>query len=128
MSENLADFLFDVAMVLVFVIALSLFLYLTPLSSKNVELLSNTINRDKEITENREYNMDYTTVTGADIIGNIINGLETDIRVDGWYIHKDENFYADDFKFDSINERGRYKVKKDINSNGIVELVEYESE
>jgi len=36
MGENLVDFLFDVAVVFVFVMALSLFLYLNPLSNKNV--------------------------------------------------------------------------------------------
>ncbi|WP_010250305.1 hypothetical protein [Acetivibrio cellulolyticus] len=128
MGENLADFLFDVAMILVFVSALSLFLFLNPLSEKNVELLAGTINRDKEVAENRVYNSEYTTVTGADIISDIINGLEADIIVDSKYISKDVDIFKDDFSFSSINERGNYKVKRNIDSNGIVESVKYESE
>jgi len=72
--------------------------------------------------------MEYTTVTGADIIGNIMNGLETDIIVDSEYIPKDVNIFSDDFSFSSIDERGKYRVIRNINSEGIVELVEYESE
>ena len=128
MGENLADFLFDVAMVFMFVMALSLFLFLNPLSDKNVELLAGTINRDKEIAENRAYNMEYTTVTGADIIGDLIKGLETDIIVDSEYIFKDVNIFDDEFNFYNINERGKYKVTRNIDSKGIVESVEYESE
>ncbi len=128
MGENLADFLFDVAMVFVFVSALSLFMFLNPLSDKNVELLKSTINRDKEIAENRIYNKEYTTVTGADIIGDIINGLETDIIVDSEYIYKDVNIFDDDFSFLGINENGQYRVTRNIDSTGKVESVEYESE
>lgn len=128
MGENLADFLFDVAMVFVFVMALSLFLRLNPLAKKNVDLLSASINMSTEILENKKYNMEYTTVTGADIIGNIVNGLETDIIVDSQYIPKDVNYFSDDFNFNIINKRGKYKVIKNINSHGIVESVKYESE
>lgn len=128
MGENLADFLFDVAMVLMFVIALSLFFNLNPLSKKNIELLSASITMDKEIAESVEYNVEYTTVTGADIIGNIINGLETDIIVDNQYIPKDVNYFSEEFNFNIINKSNKYKVTRNINSQGIVESVEYESE
>lgn len=101
---------------------------MNPLSEKNVELLAGTINRDKEVAENRVYNSEYTTVTGADIISDIINGLEADIIVDSKYISKDVDIFKDDFSFSSINERGNYKVKRNIDSNGIVESVKYESE
>jgi len=128
MGENLADFLFDMAMVFVFAIALSLFFSLNPLAKKNIELLSASINMNTEIAENKKFNMEYTTVTGADIIGNIVNGLETDIIVDSQYIPKDVNFFSEDFNFNIIDMRGRYKVTKNINSLGIVESVKYESE
>lgn len=128
MGENLADFLFDMAMVFVFAIALSLFFSLNPLGKKNIELLSASINMNTEIAENKKFNMEYTTVTGADIIGNIVNGLETDIIVDSQYIPKDVNFFSEDFNFNIIDMRGRYKVTKNINSLGIVESVKYESE
>lgn len=126
MDENLADFLHDVFMVLVFITALSLFFVLNPASKNTVELIEGTINSDKDVMESKEYEKEYVTVTGADIIGNILSGLETDINVSGKYIAFDESPYAIDYS--SINETGMYKVTPLIGHDGVVKSVEYQLE
>lgn len=126
MDENLADFLHDVIMVMVFISALSLFFVLNPASRNTVELIEGNINSDKDVMESKEYEKEYVTVTGADIIGNILNGLETDISVSGKQITVDESPYAIDYS--SINKAGIYKVKPYIGHDGLVKSVEYQLE
>jgi hypothetical protein len=126
MDENLADFLHNVFMVLVFISALSLFFVLNPASRNTVELIEANINSDKDIMESKEYEKEYVTVTGADIIGNILNGLETDISVSGNRITVDESPYVIDYS--SIDRTGTYKVIPLIGQDGFVKLVEYQLE
>lgn len=127
MGENLTDFIFDVAMIAVFIAALSLFLLLNPASEKTVDLIESTINRDKDVMESREDVGEYTTVTGAEIIGNLVNGLETDIKIGSMNVDM-ENYKPYDFDYDKIDETGVYKVKRNIDPDGKVDLVIYELE
>ena len=127
MGENLTEFIFDVAMTMLFIVALSLFLVLNPASEKVVDLLESTINRDKDVMESVMPGSEYATVTGADIIGNIINGLETDIEIGGKYIDA-ENTNPYNFDFASIDKTGVYKIRTHIGSDGIVESIVYELE
>ena len=126
MDENLADFLHDVFMVMVFISALSLFFVLNPASRNTVELIEANINSDKDVMESKEFEKEYVTVTGADIIGNILNGLETDIYVSGKQITVDESPYAIDYS--SISKTGQYKVIPYIGQDGLVKSVEYQLE
>ena len=126
MDENIAGFIFDVVMVMFFITALSVFMFLNPASENTVKLLESTINKDKDVMESTEYKEKYITVTGADIIANILNGLETNIMVDGNEIPVDEKPYA--FDYSIIKETGIYKVTPRIGRDGLIYKVEYELE
>jgi len=123
MSENLSDFLFHAFMIAVFIAALTLFFVLSPASERVVSVLEGTINDNDAVIEVKEFDSEYMTVTGAEIIGDIISGIETDIYVDGTLIETTDNPFELDFSF--INEYGTYREDIIIDSDGKVEEVHY---
>jgi hypothetical protein len=123
MSENLSDFLFNAFMIAVFIAALTLFFVVSPASERVISVLEGTINDNDAVIEIEEFDNEHILVTGAEIIGNIISGIETDIYIDGTLIETTDNPFELDFSF--INEYGTYREVIIIDSDGKVEEVHY---
>lgn len=123
MSDNLSDFLFNAFMIAVFIAALTLFFVVSPASERVISVLEGTINDNDAVIEIEEFDNEHILVTGAEIIGNIISGIETDIYVDGTLIETTDNPFELDFSF--INEYGTYREDIIIDSDGKVEEVHY---
>ncbi|HEX2945644.1 MAG TPA: hypothetical protein VHT96_06790 [Clostridia bacterium] len=78
MNDNLAEFLFNTAMVVFFVAAVSLFFLMNDFSNDMVSLVQQNINQQKEVVEVREEVPD-NTLKGDEIIANIISGAANSV-------------------------------------------------
>lgn len=122
MNENTLDFLYNIAMIIIFITALSLFFILLPRSETTVALLKESMSRDKAIYESNSSVEEYT-VSGAEIIGNIHLGLSTDIQVDSIYIPLDIDATSFDYSF--ISPESRYEVWNYIGLDGKLDWIVY---
>ncbi|HOA98304.1 MAG: hypothetical protein GX351_12025 [Peptococcaceae bacterium] len=56
MSDNLSDFIFNISMVVIFTVAVSVFFALNLTSKSVVDHIERTVNRDSEVMEVIDYN------------------------------------------------------------------------
>ncbi len=94
MSENLADFLFDVFCIFVFAAAISLFMLMNIGTGKNISLVKERLVQDNLLYES-DTEAAGVTVSGAEIIAKAYGGLDVDIFIDGRAIKKEETASPD---------------------------------
>lgn len=126
MDENTTGFLFDISMAILFIAALSLFLVIYPKTVNNLKLLKNSVNSERAIQVDKNGAREYT-VSGAEIIGNIHAGQDTQVYVsDGsnsylvYKKYKDTYDEDQDGDIDEEIEKADYS-KIDAGSDYVVE-------
>lgn len=119
MDENLADFLYKVSVIFIFIAAVSVFLLLYNNASSLVDIVKEGMYEEKSAVEDYYDNEEYY-FTGAQIISSIHDGLEFDIYVDGVKIDKLEKDVYSKVLLDA-----KYCVSYDFDVNGKITGISY---
>ncbi|MBP7176901.1 MAG: hypothetical protein KBA53_11905 [Thermoclostridium sp.] len=123
MDENVSKIIASASVVFLVVAALSLFFILYRDSTDTVSLINRGINDRGALFESSGQKAQNTEVQGSEIVGNIKNGLETDIFIDSVYISCSEDVQA--FDFSTIDKTAWYSVRYLFNPTGEVTSVQY---
>ncbi|RCX13010.1 hypothetical protein DFR58_11967 [Anaerobacterium chartisolvens] len=152
MSDNLADFLFEVSCIFIFTVAISVFMLMGSGTARNIALVKESLVQDNLLYES---NVDAkeVTVSGAEIIAKVYGGMDVDIFVNGGVIAEESmaNTYSgfenegnenegnlnsaftdmgsdtekDPFNGIRINPNDTYRAKYIIDAGGKVTGIEY---
>lgn len=122
MFDNLNEFLFKISMVIMFVAAISLFIYMQKTNDTLLKMASEHYIDDKNIYEMEDSN-NMHIVKGSEIIVAIISGLEYDIEIEGYLIDKSIDYK--DLNLNLIDSNKRYKRELVINNVGDIEKIVY---
>lgn len=123
MDENIIKAISYTSVVLMLIIALSLFFVLYKSSSDIITIANQAITDKGAVYQVEKREEGRIIVTGADIIGAIKNGLETNIYVDSFYISKITD--ADLFNYSLFNHSALYIMEYVIIETGEIEAVRY---
>lgn len=130
LDENISDFIFNVAMIMLFIAGLSIFFMLYPLSNKNNDLIRQNIGNGKEVMQVAASDAVPFKISGAELIGKIYSGLDYDIIVDGKEYSK-SNFQDEITDLDAVatneylDEKNLYSLGEDIDNINIDPSEEY---
>lgn len=122
MEEGLTRLIFRVGVTVLFISALAVFLILFFKTQSVNRLIQDDLVNQKAITDKATGNED-EFVYGAQIISSIMNGLETDINVDGTEIPKTVD--TSTFNYESIDAPSIYDLRYSIGNDGVIAEVIY---
>lgn len=142
MGENLADFIYKVSVLFIFVAAVTVYMLLYGNASSLIEVVKQNMYEDKTLTQGSYENEEYAA-TGAEIISSIRSGLDVNIYVDGVKIEKVDRKANSGLREDmagnssivNANDTGdvyskvipdaKYAVSYNIDANGVITEVIY---
>ncbi len=125
MDENITKTISYISAVLFMLGAVTLFFILYRGSSGAIGLV-NRIKTDKGAVYQSKFYDSAKTVTGADIVGSIRSGLETDICIDTVFVYGDadvNNFHT--FDYSLVDSEALYSVEYIFSPSGEVCYILY---
>ncbi|MBC7958951.1 MAG: hypothetical protein H7X94_03705 [Vallitaleaceae bacterium] len=122
MNENLQEFLYDWAAIIVFILALSVFFVVLKSETETLQAVQTALISDPTVYESRETTSN-NTLSGCSLLFSIHSGLESDIEIDGRLISKDTN--ADSFDYTIIDRSAVYSAVLSVGHDGKLTKVSY---
>lgn len=102
--------------------AISMFVFMNNISNTNINLVKNSIVADKALYESN-FAEKAVTVSGAQIVSKIYDGLDVNIKVNGLSIPKTTD--GNSFNYSSIDNNAIYKSFYTIDTLGKVTTITY---
>lgn len=123
MDENLHEFLYQIAAILIFIAASMLFWFIVKASFQMKEAFQTAYNTQGTLWESKTALSEEDWVKGSDIIFSIYYGIECPITVEGIEISENEDVIECDLSI--IDKIKKYKRSYQINEHGRVIKVNY---
>ncbi|PKM95301.1 MAG: hypothetical protein CVU84_06375 [Firmicutes bacterium HGW-Firmicutes-1] len=115
MNENIQDLIYNATIIGLFILAVTLVLFIN-MTSINMKDAFNEANKiDKTVYESSN-EIHEVTMAGSDIIYKIYNGLESDIEIGGIEILKSTDVHT--FDFSTIEPLRQYQITNRMNDSG----------
>lgn len=122
MEENFVKAISYAAVIVTLIVAISLFFVLYE-SCEDILSFVNKALTDKGVVYQAEEICEEKTVTGAEIIGSMLNGLKTGIFIDSVFVS--EAVDADSFNYSLIDISSLYTVEYIFSSLGETKFIKY---
>lgn len=122
MSENLSDFIFNLVVVMFFIVAVTLFFVMHDFSTDMLSFLRSEINNEKEVLQVRREDKEYS-ILGEELIAGIISGTVHDFYLD--YAHYTVSNPLEFSYYSHIEIHASYSVKPKCDTDGNTICWEY---